>query len=122
MRRALLILLALVLLAFAGVGAVRGLQYRGAAKPGVHVLGIDVGGKSRAQIEATVRAWGNRLVTVRAGARSYRVPRGWVVTVDARATATSALAAGAPVSLLFSRYVSVAPVVGRSASAQNVLG
>ncbi|HEY5294649.1 MAG TPA: VanW family protein [Gaiellaceae bacterium] len=122
MKRALLILLALVLLAFAAAGAVRGLQYRGAAKPGVHVLGVDVGGKSRAQIEATVRAWGNRLVTVRAAGHSYRVPRGWVVTVNARATATRALAAGAPVSLLVSRNVSVEPVVGRSASAQNILG
>src|SRR6185312_12630021 len=72
MRRVLLIVVALVLLAFAGAGVVRGLQYRGAAKPGVHVLGTDVGGKSRAQIEAAVQAWGNRLVTVRAGGRSYR--------------------------------------------------
>jgi vancomycin resistance protein YoaR len=122
MRRALLLLLALMLLAFAAAGVVRGLQYRGAAKPGVHVLSIDVGGKSRAQIEAAVVAWGARLVTVRAGARSYRVPRAWVVTVDAHATATRALAAGAPVSLLVPRKVSVEPVVGRSASARNVLG
>src|SRR2546428_3070127 len=78
----------------------RAIEYRGAAKPGVRVLGIDVGGKSRSEIEAALRAWGREPVTIRAGGRSYHVPRSWLVSVDLRATASRALDAGSPAALV----------------------
>jgi vancomycin resistance protein YoaR len=116
------ILLAVLLVVVGGAGAVRVAQFHGAAKPGVHVLGIDVGGKSRGSIEAAVRSWSREPVTVRAGGRSYHVARGWLVAVDARATAARALAAGSWRSLAVPQHVDVVPVIGRAPAAGNVLG
>lgn len=120
MKRAL-VFLAVVLIAAGAAAVARGLQFRGAAKPGVHVLGIDVGGDSRAQIERELKRWGSRIVTIRAGERSYRVPRGWLVSIDARSTATRALAAGSDFALVVPAHVDVAPVVRPAASSTNVL-
>jgi len=78
MKRAA-ILLTVLLVAAIGAAVARGLQFMGSAKPGVHVLGIDVGGHSRVQIERQLRGWGKQQVTIRTGGRSYRVPRGWLV-------------------------------------------
>ena len=50
MKRAVVVLAVLLVLA-AGGAVVRAAQYQGAAKPGVRVVGVDVGGKSRSQIE-----------------------------------------------------------------------
>ena len=121
MKRAVLVLLALVLLAAVGAAVARGIAYRGAAKPGVSVLGIDVGGKSQQQIETALRGWAARPVTIRAGGRSYHVPRGWLVAIDAKQTATRALAAGSAVALVVPEHVEVAPVVARAGTAANVL-
>jgi vancomycin resistance protein YoaR len=104
-----------------GVAGARAIEYSGAAKPGVSVLGLDVGGKSRSQIEAAVRAWSRRPVTIRAGGRSFHVPRGWLVAVDAHATASRALAAGSPLSLVVPSHDDVKPVLGRAGEAGNVL-
>ena len=81
------------------------------------MLGIDVGGKSRTEIEAAVAAWAKRPVTIRAGGRSYHVPRGWLVSVDARATAARALATGSPVALVVPLHEQVAPVLARAGGA-----
>ena len=115
------VLISIVLVAAAGAVAVRALQFHGAAKPGVHVLGIDVGGESKARIEQTLRTWSRGPVTIRAAGRSYHVRRGWLVSIDTRATATRALAAGSLSSLLVSHRVDVAPAVARSGYASNVL-
>jgi vancomycin resistance protein YoaR len=116
-----LAVLAVPLVLLGGAAGRRAAQYHGAARPGVHVLGIDVGGKSRARIESAIRAWGARPVTIRAGGRTYHVRRGWLVAVDARATATRALAAGSWTSLAVARHVDVEPVAGRAGDAGNVL-
>jgi vancomycin resistance protein YoaR len=120
MKRAL-VLVAVLLVAACAAAVARALQYNGAAKPGVHVLGIDVGGKSRAEIERAVAKWSRSEVTIRAAERSYHVPRGWLVAVDARATATRALAAGSDMALVVPSRVDVAPVVRRAGGARNVL-
>jgi len=111
-----------IVLAAAVAAVARALQYEGDAKPGVHVLGLDVGGKSRGEIESEVRAWRAGLVTIRAGGRSYHVPRGWLVAVDVRGTAARALAAGGWNSLVLARTIDVAPVVSHAPEAGNVLG
>src|SRR5260221_1199910 len=120
MKRAA-VLLAVLLVAAIGAAVARGLQFRGAAKPGVHVLGIDVGGDSRAQIEHELRGWSKQEVTIRTGGHSYRVPRGWLVSMDVGATATRALAAGSEIALVVPSRSDVTPVVGRATHAGNVL-
>jgi vancomycin resistance protein YoaR len=111
-----------VLVVGAGVAAVaRAVQYQGVAKPGVHLLGRDVGGKSRGQLEAFLRRWSSQPVTVRAGGRSYHVQRGWLVSLDARATTSRALAAGSTISLIVPTRIDVAPALSPAASATNVL-
>jgi len=120
MKRAA-VLLAVLLVAAIGAAVARGLQFRGAAKPGVHVLGIDVGGDSRAQIEHELRGWSKQEVTIRTSGHSYRVPRGWLVSMDVRATATRALAAGSEIALVVPSRSDVTPVVGRATHAGNVL-
>jgi vancomycin resistance protein YoaR len=120
-KRAALLLAVLLVVAAAAAAAVRVIAYRGSAKPGVSVLGIDVGGKSRSRIESKLTAWSRAPVTIRAGGHSYRVARGWLVTIDVRATASRALAAGSPLSLVVPRRVAVAPVVGRAGGATGVL-
>ncbi len=121
MRRLTVLAAALVLAAMVAAVA-RGLQFRGAAKPGVHVLGVDVGGRSSGQIEAQLRSWSARDVTIRSGGRTYHVPRGWLVKVDARTTAARALDAGSTVSLLLPQRVDVAPVLAPADASDNVLG
>jgi vancomycin resistance protein YoaR len=116
-----LVLICLLLLAAVAAAVARGLQFRGAAKPGVHVLGIDVGGKSRAQIVRDLRSWSRREVTIRAGERSYHVQRGWLVAVDAGATADRVLDAGSELALVMPARVDVPPVVRRAGGAGNVL-
>lgn len=115
------VLLAVLLLAATVAAVARGLQFRGAAKPGVHVLGIDVGGDNRGQLERTLRRWSTEQVTIRTGGRSYRVPRGWLVSIDVGATANRALAAGSELALIVPARVDVPPVVGRARHAGNVL-
>jgi vancomycin resistance protein YoaR len=121
MKRAA-VLLAVVLVAACGAAIARALQFQGAAKPGVHVLGLDVGGRSRSEIVKTLRAWSAERVTIRGGGHSYHVPRGWLVSVDADATATRALQAGPWNSLVIPERVDVQPVVSRAGNAGNVLG
>jgi len=119
-KRIALLLTILVALA-AGAAGARAIEFSGDAKPGVKVLGADVGGKSRGQIEAAIRAWSARPVTIRAGGRSFHVRRGWLVSVDARATAQRALAAGSPLSLVVPTREIVKPVLARAGGAGNVL-
>jgi vancomycin resistance protein YoaR len=121
MKRAA-VLLTVLLVAAIGAAVARGLQFRGAAKPGVHVLGIDVGGDSREQIQRELRGWSKQQVTIRAGERSYRVPRGWLVSMNVGATASRALAAGSEIALVVPSRVDVVPVIGRATNAGNVLG
>jgi hypothetical protein len=109
----------LVVLALAAV--VRLAQYDGVAKPGVHVLGVDVGGKSRSQITKLVADWDAHPVTIAVGKRSYHVQRGWLVSVDAAKTAARALSAGSPVALVSAKRLDVRPALGRAVSANNVL-
>ena len=116
-----LILVGVVVVAAIVAAGVRLLQFHGDAKPGVHVLGIDVGGQSRSEIDATIRRWSAERVTIHGGGHTYHVPRGWLVAVDARATATRVLDAGSMSSLVVSRRTDVAPVVKRAAVAGNVL-
>jgi vancomycin resistance protein YoaR len=119
MRRGALLAVPLVLVA--GAAGFRAAQFHGEAKPGVHVLGIDVGGKSRGEIESAVRGWGARVVTIRAGGHTYHAPRSWLVAVDPHATAARALAAGSWSSLAVARRVDVDPAVRRAGNAGNVL-
>ena len=120
-KRAVLVPLAVVLLVASAAAVARGLQFRGAAKPGVHVLGVDVGGKSRAQIVSQVRSWSARAVTIRSGGHAYHVPRGWLVAINAPATASRALAAGSPVSLVVAERVDVAPIAAPSGGSADIL-
>ncbi len=115
------VLIGIVLVAALGAMVVRALEFHGAAKPGVHVLGIDVAGKTGAQIEQSLRTWSRGPVTIRAAGRSYHVRRGWLVAIDTRATAARALAAGSFGSLLVSHRVDVPPAVAASGYASNVL-
>jgi vancomycin resistance protein YoaR len=115
------VLVSLLLVAALGAAVARGLQFRGAAKPGVHVLGIDVGGNSRGQIERELRGWSRQQVTIRTGGHSYRVPRGWLVSINVGATTSRALAAGSKLALVVPSRVDVVPVVGRAMHAGNVL-
>jgi vancomycin resistance protein YoaR len=101
--------------------AVRALQFHGSAKPGVHVLGLDVGGRSRSGVEKAVRSWGAQQVTIRAGGRSYHVPRAWLVAVNPGATASRVLRAGSWSSLVVGRRVDVPPVLSDASGAGNVL-
>lgn len=110
-----------VVIVVVALGAAREIEYRGAAKPGVRILGTDVGGKSRAQIEAVVRRWVATSVTIRAPGHAYRVRRGWLVSVDVSATASRALAAGSAFSLVTARRIDVTPAIGRAPAAGNVL-
>jgi vancomycin resistance protein YoaR len=115
-------LLATGLVAILALAAVvRLLQYDGVAKPGVHVLGVDVGGKSRAEITKLVDDWDAHPVTIAVGARTYHVQRGWLVSVDAAKTAARALSAGSTVALVAPKRVDVKPALGRAVSASNVL-
>jgi vancomycin resistance protein YoaR len=115
------ILAGLVVAAALVAAAVRILQFQGDAKPGVHVLGIDVGGQSRGEIVSAVGRWSAQRVTIHAAGHSYHVPRGWLVAVDAQATATRALATGSLSSLVVEQRIEVAPVVRRASVAGNVL-
>jgi vancomycin resistance protein YoaR len=121
MRRGVIVLAGVGALAVAGLAIARAAEYHGAAKPGVHVLGQDVGGKSRSAIEAVVRRWAATPVTIRASTRSYHVPRGWLVSVDVAGTATRALHAGSVGSLLVARRVDVEPTLAPAAEAGDVL-
>jgi vancomycin resistance protein YoaR len=106
--------------AIAAVG-VRVLEFHGDAKPGVRVLGIDVGGRSRTEIVSAIGRWSSQRVTIHAGGHAFHVPRSWLVAVDAQATARTALDAGSVSSLVVSRRTDVAPVVKRASVAGNVL-
>ena len=115
------VLIGVVLVAVVGAAVARAVQFHGTAKPGVHVLGIDVGGESRAQITRRLRAWSNRPVTIRAAGRAYHVRRGWLVAIDTHATAARALDSGSWTSLLLAERVDVPPVVAPTGDASNVL-
>jgi vancomycin resistance protein YoaR len=119
-KRAAVAVLVLALLAAAG-GVARAFQFQGAAKPGVRILGIDVGGKNRAQIVALLERWSRQRVTVRAAGRSYDVPRGWMVSVDAQRTASRALGAGSAVSLVVAQRVDVHPALVANPGTDGVL-
>ena len=121
MKRAAVVIAA-VLVAACVAAAARAWQFHDAAKPGVRVLGVDVSGKSRSQIVDVVHRWGAQAVTIRGGGRTYHVPRDWLVSVDADATASRALAAGSWSSLVVGGRVDVTPAVGSAPAAGNVLG
>src|SRR5579872_560348 len=121
MKRALLAL-GVVVVAVCGAAVARAIEYGGAAKPGVHVLGMDVGGESRGRIEARLRAWSRRPVTISAGDRSYTVARSWLVSLDVRATADHAVSAGSLGALVIARRTDASPVFRRTSGAGNVLG
>ncbi len=108
-------------LAAAGLAIARAVEYHGAAKPGVHVLGQDVGGKSRGAIEAVVRRWAATPITIRGSARSYHVPRGWLVAVDVAGTAAKALHAGSVGSLIVPRRIDIEPTLEPAAESGDVL-
>ncbi len=116
-----LVLLVVLALAAAAAAVARGLQFRGVAKPGVHVLGVDVGGKSRAEIQESLRSWSAHAVTIHTDGHTYHVPRGWLVKIDARSTATRALAAGSAVSLVVPERVDVKPVARPAGGSADVL-
>jgi vancomycin resistance protein YoaR len=109
-------------LAAAAVTGAQAVRYSGEARPGVRVLGVDVGGRDRAQISRLLRAWLARPVVVHAGARTFHVPRGWVLQLDARATVDRTLSAGSPVSFVVPQRVDVEPALRRSSGAAGVLG
>jgi vancomycin resistance protein YoaR len=115
------VLLAVLLIAAAGAAVARGLQFRGAAKPGVHVLGIDVGGMGRDEIERRLRGWSRQEVTISTRGHAYRVPRGWLVSLNVGATASRTMAAGSELALVVPSRVDARPVVGRATHAGNVL-
>ncbi len=119
-KRALVLLLVLALAAVVAAVA-RGLQFRGVAKPGVHVLGVDVGGKSRSEIQESLRSWSAHAVTIHTDGHTYHVPRGWLVKIDARSTATRALSAGSTVSLVVPERVDVKPVARPAGGSADVL-
>ena len=110
-----------LILAAALAAVARALQFHGAAKPGVHVVGIDVGGKSRSEIERALHGWSAHRVTIRTAGHAYHVPRGWLVAVDASRTATRALAAGSWDALVVSSRVDVAPVARPAPDSNDVL-
>ena len=85
------------------------------------MLGIDVGGQSRAEIVSAIGRWSAQRVTIHADGHSYHVPRGWLVAVDAQATAKRALAAGSWSTLVVERRTVVAPAMKRASVAGNVL-
>ncbi|HET7129092.1 MAG TPA: VanW family protein [Gaiellaceae bacterium] len=116
-----LIIVGLAVAAAILAGGIRLWQFHGDAKPGVRVLGIDVGGQSRSEIVSAIDRWSAQRVTIHADGHSYHVPRGWLVAVDAQATATRALAAGTASSLLVARRTDVLPAVKRASVAGNVL-
>src|SRR2546423_12521299 len=116
MQRAV-VLLAVLLIAACAAAMARGLQFRGAAKPGVHVLGVDVGGRSREQIVRDLRGWSRGRVTIRAAGRTYHVPRGWLVSIDTAETAERALSAGSELAPVLPNRVDVAPGVRRPGEA-----
>jgi vancomycin resistance protein YoaR len=115
------VVIGIVLVVAVGAAMARAVQFYGVAKPGVHVLGIDVGGESRGRIEHRLSAWANGAVTIRAAGRVYHVRRGWLVVVDKHSTAARALDAGSWTSVLLSHRVDVAPAVAASGDASNVL-
>jgi vancomycin resistance protein YoaR len=92
---------ALVLVVLAGAVAaayaVRAQTFRGEAVPGVRFLGVDVGGRDRADLaRSTARVAAPRLaepVRIVAAGRSLRLKPGRVLRLDTNATAAHALAA-----------------------------
>jgi vancomycin resistance protein YoaR len=121
MRRVALVIGGLLIAAAIGATTIRAIEFDGAAKPGVSVLGVDMGGKSQAQIESALRAWGREPVTIRAAGRSYHVPRAWLVSLDVTKTSARALAAGTPLALVLPAGVDVEPVIRRAGAAGDVL-
>ena len=121
MRKVAIGVVALALAAAAVTGA-QAVRYSGEARPGVHVLGVEVGGRDRAQVARLLRGWLARPVVVHAGARTFHVPRGWVLQLDARATVERTLSAGSPVSFVVPQRVDVEPALRRSSGAAGVLG
>jgi vancomycin resistance protein YoaR len=116
-----LIIAGLVVAVAVVAAGVRLLEFHGEARPGVHVLGLDVGGRNRAQIVSAIGRWSAQPVTIHADGHSYHVPRGWLVSVDAKATAARALEAGSWSSLVVARRTDVRPAVSRAPVAGNVL-
>ena len=115
------IIAGVVVAAAIAAAGVRVLQFHGDAKPGVRVLGIDVGGKSRSEIASSISRWSAQRVTIHGGGHTYHVPRSWLVAVDAQATARRAVDAGSVSSLVVARRTDVAPVVRRASVSGNVL-
>ena len=109
------------MLAACAAAVARALEFRHAAKPGVHVVGIDVGGRTRGDIERRLAAWGRERVTIRTAGRTYHVPRSWLVAIDARATADRALASGSWGAVVVPQRVDVTPVVRPAGESSDVL-
>jgi vancomycin resistance protein YoaR len=87
----------LVALVAVSVAGARAYAYRGEALPWVRVAGVDVGGRSQAQIEESVRGvFAPRLarqIVLVAGDRRLRISPGEVLRLDAPLTAQRAVAA-----------------------------
>ena len=103
MTRALLAVVVVAALAVPIAVGARVLSYRGEANPGVRVLGVDVGGKDRSEVEEAVRAaadrWLARGVEIATPRKTVRVRRGDLVRLDLGPTVDAAMAAGSPLSL-----------------------
>jgi vancomycin resistance protein YoaR len=106
-----LILVCALAVAVAAAAGAQALRYRGEAKPGVTVLGVDVGGRDREGVgEALSRAargWLAHVVEIKTPQRVVHVRRGDLLRLDREATVNAALAVGSPFSFDETR---VAPV------------
>jgi vancomycin resistance protein YoaR len=93
---------ALAVVAALGAAAARVLEYRNTAKPGVRVLGADLGGRDRGEVEAAVtRAvapWLARVIEIQTAQRAVHVRRGDLVRLDAARTVDAVMAAGSTFS------------------------
>ena len=95
-------MVAIAVLAPLGAVGARAVSYRGAANPGVHVLGVDLGGKSRAEARMAVNAaadrWLAREIEIKTPRRAVHMRRGDLIRLDVEPTVDAAMAAGSPFS------------------------
>ena len=112
MKRAAVVIAALLAAACIAAGA-RAWEFHDAAKPGVHVLGFDVSGKSRSQIVDAVHRWGAQAVTIRAPSQALtRMPPPWTATLRSPSANSSA---SSPSTKTGARPRKCTPTTGASA-------
>ena len=103
MARALIAVLAVAVLAVPVAVGARVMAYRGEAKPGVRVLGVDLGGKNRRQVEAAIGEaadrWLAEEVEIETPRRTVRVRRASLIRLDLERTADAAMGTGSALSL-----------------------